>query len=166
MLKLENFSHCQLGLHLTQLLQAISNWFFFSTQILFWIYCYIYQYNYFRHTNCWFDFYVICFSTFLSSAEEGGTGSLPQHSPTDAELTGSTAQETLVSWTQLMGGSISPSYFTPRRVWDGIKSCILQHCARQLFLKSGYFSNPANERGKQKFRMWARTVSLYTRCFC
>lgn len=78
----------------------------------------------------------------------------------------STAQETLTSWTQLIWDSFSLSYSTPRKVRDGIKSCILQHWARQFFPKPDYFSRPVNEREKQKFRMWARTVSLYTRYLC
>lgn len=60
------------------------------------------------------------------------------------ELSGSSAQETLTHWTQLMWDRIRLSCFTPSKVWDGI-TC----SARQHFRKSGYFSNPADDRGNK-----------------
>ena len=109
---------------------------------------------------------MICFSTFLSGAEEGRTETLPRDSPSYAELSGSAAQEALTAWTQLRWDSFSLSCFTPRRVWDGIRSCILQHRARQLFPKPDSFSKPANERRNQNSGTWACPVSSSARCFC
>lgn len=54
----------------------------------------------------------------------------------------------LPSWSQVVWDNF-PAYFTPKRVWDGIKNCILQDYARLLFIKSDSFSTPANERVKQ-----------------
>lgn len=76
----------------------------------------------------------------------------------------------LPSWSQVVWDNFL-AYFTPKRVWDGIKTSTLQHHARQLFVKSDVFANPANERGKQIQNMsshlrlaWEVPLLLHEHC--